>query len=246
MLKALASKYANVTCDAVNLYKELCVECARKRKRPTTKGVVVRPILTNDFGSRGQVDLIDMQSMANGGNKWIMVYQDHLMKYCILRPLTSKRASEVAYQLVDIFLLIGAPHILQSDNGAEFTASVIAELKLLWPDLHLVHGKPRHPQSQGSVERLNCDIKDMLIAWLHDNNSTEWPVGLKFVQFSKNISYHAGIMQTPYEALFGVKPRIGLRTTALPDEVLEQLVSEDDLLAAFQQNVTNAEHLGNN
>ena len=117
--------------------------------------------------------------MPNGNHKWIMVYQDHLTKFCVLRPLSSKRAAEVAYQLVDIFLLIGAPHILQSDNGSEFTASVITELKELWTDLLMVHGKPRHPQSQGSVERLNCDIKDMLIAWMGDNSSTDWPVGLK-------------------------------------------------------------------
>ena len=119
-----------------------------------------------------------MQSMTKAQHKWIMVYQDHLTKYCVLRPLTSKRAAEVAFQLMDIFLLLGAPQILQSDNGSEFTASVITELKVLWPDLLMVHGKPRHPQSQGSVERLNCDVKYMLIAWLCDNNSTDWPIGL--------------------------------------------------------------------
>ena len=144
-----------------------------------------------------------MQSMTKAQHKWIMVYQDHLTKYCVLRPLTSKRAAEVAFQLMDIFLLLGAPQILQSDNGSEFTASVFTELKVLWPDLLMVQGKPRHPQSQGSVERLNCDVKDMLIAWLGDN-STDWPVGLRFVQFQKNCtsSYHSGIKQTPYKALY--------------------------------------------
>ena len=129
-----------------------------------------------------------MQAMKQGNYKWIMVYQDHLTKFCVLRPLTSKRAAEVAYQLLDIFLLLGAPEILQSDNGSEFTAGVITELKLLWPDLVMVHGKPRHPQSQGSVERANCDIKDMLVAWLSDNNTTDWTVGLKFVQFPKTLA----------------------------------------------------------
>ena len=107
--------------------------------------------------------------------------QDDLTKFCFLCPLSSKRAAEVAYQLMDIFLLLGAHHILQSDNGSEFTASVITELKLVWPEILMVHSKPRHPQSQGSVEQLNCDVKDMLIAWLGDNNSTDWPVELKFV-----------------------------------------------------------------
>lgn len=55
----------------------------------------------------------------------------------------------------------GAPQILQSDNGSEFTALVISEIKILWPDLLIVHDKPRHPQSQGSAERLNSNIKDV-------------------------------------------------------------------------------------
>lgn len=120
MLKAITVKYANITREAIELYKSLCVECLKKRKRSAVKGVVVRPILSRDYGSRGQVDLIDMQSMPKGDHKWIMVYQDHLTKFCVLRPLSSKRANEVAYQLMDIFLLFGAPQILQSDNGSEF------------------------------------------------------------------------------------------------------------------------------
>ncbi|XP_076036969.1 KRAB-A domain-containing protein 2-like [Oratosquilla oratoria] len=172
MLKELQKKYANIPTKAVELFKSLCQECQKKRKRPMTKGVVVRSILTKEFSSRGEVDLIDMQSMPSGSNKkWIMVYQDHLTKFCILRALTSKRAAEVAFHLLDIFLLFGAPVILQSDNGSEFTSQVITELKEVWPKLTLVHGKPRHPQSQGSVERANGDIKDMLVAWMADKDS---------------------------------------------------------------------------
>ncbi|KRY08173.1 SCAN domain-containing protein 3 [Trichinella patagoniensis] len=45
--------------------------------------------------------------------------------------------------------------ILQSDNGQEFSNAMIAELKTCWPELKVVTGRPRHPQSQGAVERLN-------------------------------------------------------------------------------------------
>ena len=89
-----------------------CALTQRKRVRPVTKGVVVRPILSKEFSARGQVDLIDMQSLPHDSFKWIMVYQNHLTKFVVIRPLTPKRAAEVAYQLMDIFLLFGAPHIL--------------------------------------------------------------------------------------------------------------------------------------
>lgn len=236
MLKELQKKYANITTKSVELLKTLCKECQKKTKRPMTKGIVVRPILTKDFASRGQVDLIDMQSMEHLNYKWIMVYQDHLTKFCVLRSLTSKRAFEVAHQLVDVFLLFGAPAILQSDNGSEFTANIISELKKLWPEMKLVHGKPRHPQSQGSVERANGDIKDMLIAWLSDKNCQDWTMGLKFVQFQKNSAYHFGIKCSPYSAMFGSEARIGLTSSSLPNELISNIETEDSLYALFEEN----------
>jgi len=34
----------------------------------------------------------------------------------------------------------------------------------MWEDVKIVHGKPRHNQSQDSVERVNRDVED--ICWL--------------------------------------------------------------------------------
>jgi hypothetical protein len=43
----------------------------------------------------------------------------------MIRPLKSKTAEEVALQLVDIFSILGAPVLLHTDNGREFTASKV-------------------------------------------------------------------------------------------------------------------------
>jgi len=66
------------------------------------------------MNSRCQIDLIDTQAQPDGNYKFILVYQDHLTKF----------AKEVAYVLLDIFTTFGAPVILQSDNGREFTNKV--------------------------------------------------------------------------------------------------------------------------
>jgi hypothetical protein len=50
------------------------------RRRGQFKGVVVRPILSSAFNSRGRVDLVDMQSMPDGIYRSIMNYQDHLTR----------------------------------------------------------------------------------------------------------------------------------------------------------------------
>ncbi|XP_068242266.1 KRAB-A domain-containing protein 2-like [Palaemon carinicauda] len=175
-----------------------------------------------------------MQSMSQHAFKWILVYQDHLTKFVILRALTTKRAAEVAHTLLDIFLLIGAPSILQSNNGTEFTVKLITELKLFWARLIMAHGKPRHPQSQGSVERANGDIKDMLVAWMGDNDTNDWSIGIKFVQFQKNSSFHSGIGRAPYTAmLFGCDAKVDLATSSFPQEIIQRMQTEDDLLPSM-------------
>ena len=92
---------------------------------------------------------------------------------------------------------------------------------MMWPECKMVHGKPRHSQSQGWVERANRDIEAILACWMKDNNSTQWSQGLRFVQWKKNIRFHSGIGRTPYEAMYGQKARLGVDATSVPEEVLD-------------------------
>lgn len=119
----LSRRYANVTRPVTQAFLDLCEECQLKRKK-TKRNVVVKPIISNSFNSRGQVDLIDFQSQPDSDYKFILNYQDHLTKFIQLRALKTKSAAEVASALVEIFCIFGAPHILQSDNGREFDNKV--------------------------------------------------------------------------------------------------------------------------
>ena len=95
-------------------------------------------------------------------------------KFVVLRPLRPKTADEVAQCLVHIFCEHGPPHILHTDNGAEFSnKTLLAILHRLRSSTRIVHGRPRHPEDQGSVERANADFKNLLYATtfdLTDNN----------------------------------------------------------------------------
>ncbi|KHJ41632.1 hypothetical protein D918_08279 [Trichuris suis] len=158
-----------------------------------------------------------------------MAYQDHLTKFVVLKALKSKTAEEVAHNLVDIFTLRGASSILQSDNGRKFANKVVTSLKQHWPSLKVVHGKPRHSQSQGSVERGNQDIENMLCTWMQDKRTDRRSEGLRFVQLMKNRAFHSWIKRTPYEALFGCKAKVALETSFLPQDVLQDIQTEEQL-----------------
>ncbi|XP_060847875.1 KRAB-A domain-containing protein 2-like [Rhopalosiphum padi] len=219
MMAELKNKNCNITNETVMVYLKLCVQCQKKAVHPR-RGLVSKPILESTFNSRAQVDLIDMQSQHYNDYRFIMNYQDHLTKYVILKPLKSKRAEEIAYNLIDIYTLFGAPAILQSDNGREFVNSVINELHIMWNEVKIVHGKPRHSQSQGSVERANRDVQEMLAAWM-------------------------GIGRTPYEAMFGCTARIGLMSSNLPNDEIKEVITEEDLEKITNEPITEEDEIGN-
>ena len=114
--KELHTIYANIGYREVMMFLEFCEQCqlkARKKK----KGIITNPILENEFNCRCQVDLIDVQTRPDNDFKFILNYQDHFTKYLRLKPLKSKTVNEVAENLLEIFMDLGTPDILQSDNG---------------------------------------------------------------------------------------------------------------------------------
>ena len=104
----------------------------------------------------------------------------------------------------------------------------------------MVHGKPRHSQSQGSVERANRDVENKLACWLRDNKPKSWVEGLGYVQFSKNSSHHSGISCSPYAALFGCPPKCGILDLNIPTDRLAVLQSEEDLEVLLQNSTKTA------
>jgi hypothetical protein len=112
-----------------------------------------------------------MTAYLDGKMCWILHYQDHHDKMSYLRALPNKKTATVAAVLLICFLQQVAPVILQSDNVREFVAFTIVELMKLWPDCKIVNGSPRYPQSQGSVERANADVKKILWKWMTNHKT---------------------------------------------------------------------------
>ncbi len=132
-----------------------------------------------------------------------------------------------------MFTVIGAPRILQSDNGTEFIAEIFREVAKIWPDCKIVHGRPYHPQSQGSVERSNRELKELLGVWQRENNTSSWVVGLKVVQWQLNTKYSDRLGGTSFELVFGRKPSTGLSALPIPKHVLMALDDEAGLVDAL-------------
>ena len=177
-------------------------------REESSQKIVHKPIIPDAVGQRGQADLVDLQMVPDNGYKFILNYQYRLSKYVILRPLKTKTVAEVADCLVSIFFEHGPPSILHTDNGTEFSnKTLMARINELWKGTKIVHGRPRHPQDQASVERANGDFKNMLYARLRDvkKECSQWVSELPHVQYSKNTAFHSGINYTPFSVYFWVE-----------------------------------------
>ncbi|CAF4424932.1 unnamed protein product, partial [Didymodactylos carnosus] len=218
-LKEIQKKYCNITKQQVETYLSVCEICQRKRDM-AKKNIVVKPIRGYQVLSRAQPD---------SEYKFLMNYQDHFSKFTVLRPLKNKTAVEVGRELVNIFSLFGALTILQSDNGREFVNHIIDSLAELWPGLKVVHGKPRHQQSQGSVEKCNHDIETKLTVWMQEHRRAKWTEGVPIAMYQKNASFHSRLKMTPYEAFFGRATSLGLSGSVIPKQAWNAIENKDNL-----------------
>ncbi|XP_050058504.1 SCAN domain-containing protein 3-like [Aphis gossypii] len=187
MIKELGNKYKNITRNDIETFLHFCEPCQQKQKG-SKKGVVVKPIISSDFNSRCQVDLIDFQSHPDGKFKFIMVYQDHLTKFVVLKPLEFKRAEEVAYNIIDIFTLLGATTIkLNNENAnvmrtrAKENLENQAKKMMAWSNKKLlpvaIHSTVRVPVPE--VDKGRLDARSILAIVLEVTSDSFYRLGTR-------------------------------------------------------------------
>ncbi len=67
-------------------------------------------------------------------------------------------------------------------------------MKKNYGNIHIVKGRPRHPQSQGKVERGHGPFKENLQKWMREHPGESWTVGAYVVngQMNRLAQYNRG------------------------------------------------------
>jgi hypothetical protein len=148
-----------------------------------------------------------MSSCPDNEFRYILHARDHFSRFSWAKPLKTKESAIIASILYEIFCQFGPPLILQSDNGGEFTSNIIKCLTDIWPGLKIIHGRPRHPQSQGLVERGNGILEKKIGIWMETKNDQSWTTALNYIIYTMNNSVCRATNKTPYQIVFGMQPR---------------------------------------
>lgn len=114
--------------------------------------------------------------------------------------VTTKEAQNVVNLLAKVRLEIGGKfHIVQSDNGKEFTANIVENF-IREHGGTPIHGAPYHPQSQGVVERFHSTVKKIMRK-LHKEHPTMSLTQL-YIEAVRiyNSSIHSTTKMTPEQA----------------------------------------------
>lgn len=155
---------------------------------PKKKRVVVRPILTKQPKERFVVDIFHMNNNPdmNDGYKYILLCVDHYSGYLWGFPLETKNAFEV-FKHLEKLLTEHKPSVLSSDNGKEFVYHKLVSF-CEENNITKVLSSPYHPQSQGSIERMNGIVKRKLFEFFEIQNSERWVEALQDVIYNLNTS----------------------------------------------------------
>ena len=151
------------------------------------------------------MDVVGPLPKTGQGHRYILVVCDYATRYPEAIPLRRFTAPAVAEQLIELFARHGVPKEILTNQGINFTTSLLQELyKML--GVKLIRTTPYHPQTDGLVERFNQTLKQML-RQLITGEGRDWNKLLPYILFAYREVPQASTGFSPFELLYGRDPR---------------------------------------
>ena len=230
--KKIQETYFYVPKHLIEIYIKQCDVCILKRIQKKPKACI--PTSHKGPMDNFQIDLIDMRSQEDLGHKWIIHAKCHVSKFTWAKAVTTKECHQVCKFIRTTFYQFGPPNTLQCDNGAEFIGS---ELKILlqesFPQVKVVHSRPRHPQTNGLIERGNQTLEARIAAYkLEYGNDWSWSQHLEKIVYEINTSYCRVLKATPFKLMFN--------KSAHPQNILENDEEIDEAIIHINEGIESA------
>lgn len=178
-----------------------------------------------------EIVCIDFWTAEDSNNKSVdvLVVTDHFTRLAQAFPCRDQCAKQVAKQLWDkYFCIYGFPERIHSDQGASFESQLISEL-LKVAGVRKSRTTPYHPMGNGSVERFNRTLGNMIRA-LPPEAKCHWPRHLQTLTFMYNCTVHETTGYPPFYLMYGRVPR-------LPVDILFKNILKDPEISNYDHYV---------
>jgi len=189
-------RYYGIKKSVIKSFIRNCENCNRSTRIQVH--VPLTPIVPYYIRERLMVDLVDfsMYENENDGYRYIFNFVETFSKFLFSFKTKRKTAEVFGGILKNQLYSEGKFDNLHSDNGREFVNRRVLEICDHW-GINIIHGRPRHPQSQGQVERLNRTIKERLRkACVIGSN--RWIDNHRRIVYQYNNTIHTATKQKPF------------------------------------------------
>ncbi|KMQ89530.1 enzymatic polyprotein endonuclease reverse [Lasius niger] len=208
-LKRIQQYYSwNGMKQDVKNYIKACHDCQkRKLVREKTKAPMLITDTPSEAFEKVAIDIVGPLPETEKGHKYILTTQDQLTKFCTAYPLLDTSSITIADIIVNKYIYtFGSPKELLSDQASNISGELMKEVAKIFK-IKQIKTSVYHPQSNGALERSHHVLAEYLKPYINQNQDN-WDSFLDAAMFSYNTAYHEGIKISPYELIFGRKPRL--------------------------------------
>ena len=198
-------KWKHMKQDVEN-YLQQCPECASDSIARNMPAPPLRPIISRNILERVQVDFTFLHRDPKTGDDCILTMIDTYSKFAWAKACTSKHAAHVAQFLYETFMNEGYPLIIQSDNGKEFINQIMEKLRELL-GTRQIKSAPRHPQTNGQIERFNQTLKKRIKKLTGSKARAPWAHLLPVAVCLYNKTVHSAHHRRPMDVYRALVPR---------------------------------------
>ena len=192
----------------IKAYIKACHRCAVGLNSVIPKAQM-KPTVTEVSGplQRWHFDVVGPLPVSSKGNTYVLVAQDAFSKWPEAKAVASCPTTQVITDWLQetIICRFGSPKEIMTDRGSQLESKDCVEwMKSAGID-HLL-STPYHHQTNGVVERFNGTLEGRLRTSAESTN--EWDEVLEKSLLSYRTTIHSVTKKSPFEVLFGIKPRI--------------------------------------
>ena len=157
--------------EDIKTFVDTCTIYQERKNRPNEKRPLDRFPIPHEPFEIISIDLKGPLTLTESGNQLILVVICWFSKYVEAISIPNKQGIIVANALVKgIFCRHGIPKQVLSDQGKEFINNILSEVyKLL--GINQLKICTYHPSLNGTVERFNRTLGDLIAMFVNDNQS---------------------------------------------------------------------------